>query len=135
MQLYSPPSNSIKLKVNSAGNVLPFFFLCTLSVINALVNKQVSYAELIFINVSVAIIVYILDTKVLVNLETSKTILYEKIENIKPEHAARLKSDLEHRTGLTINRLSIGKVDFLKDVAEVKIFYNQSEEIELYDND
>lgn len=111
------------------------FIAIGLSVANGLAGKQVSYVELIFINVIVAAIVYIMDIKFFVNLENSKTIIYEKIENIKPQNAQALKDDLEDRTGLHINRISIGKVDFLKDVAEIKIFYNQSEEADLLEND
>ena len=112
------------------------FISIGLSVVNGLSGKQISYAELLFINFIVVAIVYIMDTKVLVNLETTKTVIYEKIENIKPQNAAILKADLEERTGLTINRVSIGKVDFLKDIAEIKIFYNETESItELLEND
>ena len=111
------------------------FISIGLSVVNGLSGKQVSYAELLFINFIVVFIVYMMDTKLLVNLETSKTIVYEKIENIKPQNAQLLKQDLEERTGLTINRISIGKIDFLKDIAEIKIFYNEIEEAELLEND
>jgi len=112
------------------------FIAIGLSVVNGLSGKQVSYTELIFINVIVVAIVYIMDIKVLVNIETSKTIIYEKIENIKPQNATVLKADLEERTGLIINRISVGKVDFLKDVAEIKIFYNESDlHTELLEND
>lgn len=111
------------------------FIAIGLSVVNGLSGKQVSYVELIFINAIVVLIVYIMDIKVFVNIENSKTIVYEKIENIKPQNAQALKNDLEERTGLHINRISVGKVDFLKDVAEIKIFYNQSEESELLEND
>jgi hypothetical protein len=111
------------------------FIAIGLSVVNGLSGKQVSYAELLFINVIVVAIVYVMDIKVFVNLENSKTIVYEKIENIKPQNAQALKDDLEERTGLQINRVSVGKVDFLKDVAEIKIFYNASEEADLFEND
>ena len=59
--------------------------------------------------------------------EEDKTIVYEKIENIKPSRYNELLKDLEERTGLKINRVEIGKVDFLKDVAEVKIYYEDLE--------
>ncbi len=112
------------------------FISIGLSVVNGLSGKQISYAELLFINIIVVAIVYIMDSRVLVNLETSKTIIYEKIENIKPQNSEILKADLEERTGLAINRVSVGKVDFLKDVAEIKIFYNELEaSSELLEND
>ena len=39
-----------------------------------------------------------------------------------------MKADLETRTGLTINRLEIGKIDFLNDTAQVRIFYYADEQ-------
>jgi hypothetical protein len=57
--------------------------------------------------------------------EIDKLVIYEKIENIKPANNHLLIEDLEKRTGLKINRVEIGKIDFLKDVAEVKIFFNE----------
>jgi hypothetical protein len=112
------------------------FISIGLSVLNGLSGKQISYAELLFINLIVVVIVYIMDTKILVNVETSKSIVYEKIENIKPQNAAILKADLEERTGLIINRVSVGKIDFLKDVADIKIYFNESEShTELLEND
>ncbi len=99
------------------------FIAIGLSVVNALAGKQITYLELFFMNISVAFIVYIMEYWWLTRHETSKTIIYEKIENIKPENYERLKLDLEERTGLKINKVQIGNVDFLKDTAEVKIFY------------
>ena len=42
------------------------------------------------------------------------------VENMTDE---KLKSDLENRTGLNVNKVTIGDVDFLKDTANVTIFY------------
>ncbi len=111
------------------------FIAIGLSVINALSGKQVSYAELLFINTIVLIIVYLMENWWLVNTEVSKTIVYEKIENIKPENETILKQDLEQRTGLIINRVQVGKVDFLKDVAEVKIFFHNENQEDFSSNE
>ncbi len=107
------------------------FIAIGLSVVNALSGKQVSYAELFFINAVVLIIVFVMENWWLINTEVSKTIIYEKIENIKPANAAILKQDLETRTGLVINRIQVGKVDFLKDVAEIKIFFNHENQADI----
>jgi hypothetical protein len=45
---------------------------------------------------------------------------------IKPEFRMSLMADLEKRMGIKINRISIGKVDFLKDTAVIKIYYYES---------
>jgi hypothetical protein len=52
-----------------------------------------------------------------------KLIIYERIENVKPEKRDQLILDLKDRTGLEIHRLEIGKIDFLRDIAEIRIYY------------
>jgi len=108
------------------------FITIGLSVVNGLSGRQVSYSELLFINLAVVLIVYLLDTKLLVNLESSKTVIYEKINNIKPENYALLIEDLEERIGLKITKAEVGKVDFLKDIAEIKIYYYVDEDSSEY---
>jgi hypothetical protein len=99
------------------------FIVIGLSVINALANKKVSYAELIFTNLAVVAVVYLLERIWLLKHEGSKLITYEKIDLIKPENYQLLLEDLKERTGLEINRAEVGKINFLRDTAEVKIFY------------
>jgi hypothetical protein len=55
--------------------------------------------------------------------ESSKTIVYEKIELIKPQNQKKFIADLEKRTGLKISRVEIGKINFLRDTADVTIYY------------
>ncbi|MFW6222092.1 MAG: DUF4956 domain-containing protein [Bacteroidota bacterium] len=100
------------------------FLVIGISVINALANKKVSYAELIFTNVMVVASTFILEKVWLLKHESSKVIVYEKIDLIKPENYLALIDDLQLRTGIRlINRAEVGKIDFLRDVAQVKIFY------------
>ncbi len=111
------------------------FIAIGLSVVNSLSGRQVSYAELFFINIIVLIIVFVMENWWLINTQASKTVIYEKIENIKPEKADVLKRDLEERTGLVIDRVQVGKVDFLKDVAEVKIFFKHENQADINGNE
>jgi hypothetical protein len=60
--------------------------------------------------------------------ETRKTVTYERIDLIKPEKAAEMKKDLENRTGLSLNRFEIGKIDFLNDTAQVRVYYYAEEQ-------
>jgi hypothetical protein len=99
------------------------FIIIGLSVINALSNKKVSYAELLFTNMAIIAIVWGLERLWLLKNETSKKIVFEKIDLIKPENYSLLMKDLEDRTGLIINRVEVGKINFLRDTAEVKIYY------------
>jgi hypothetical protein len=84
------------------------------------------YYEFIFIsvvNAFVLLLTYLLESNVLMKQETAKQIIYENIELIKPEKRIELMTDLELRTGQKINRISIGKIDFLRDTALIKIYF------------
>ncbi len=99
------------------------FLLIGVSVINALANKKISWAELVFTNLIIIFIIWGLEKIWLVRHESSKQVVYEKIDMIKPHRRADLLKDLEERTGLKINRIEIGKIDFLRDTARLIIYY------------
>ena len=99
------------------------FLVIGISVINALANRKVSYAELLFTNLAVLLTTYFLERVFLLKHESRKVINYENVELVKPERREELKRDLEERTGLTINRLEIGRIDYLRDSARVFIYY------------
>lgn len=109
------------------------FVVIGISVINALANSKTSYIELFFINAFVVGITFFLERVWLIKHESSKIILYEKIELIKPQLRHELIKDLEERTGIKINRVSIGKINFLRDTAQVVIYYYDSEQQSISD--
>jgi len=104
------------------------FIVIGVSVINSLANNKMSYAELAFVNVSIMAVTFGLERIWLLKHESRKVITYEKIELIKPNRSAELRADLEERTGLVINRIQIGKIDFLRDVAQVYVYFYESEQ-------
>jgi len=104
------------------------FLIIGLSVVNSLASKQISVIELATINVTVVALLYGLEYLWLVKHLTRKTINYERIDLITPDKYEEMKADLETRTGLTINRVEIGKIDFLNDTAQVRIFYYSDEQ-------
>ncbi len=96
------------------------FVFIALGLISAI---QLEYYELGIINGIVVISTFVLDGNLIFKREFSKSIVYENIELIKPEHSAALLEDLRKRTGLNIHRISIGRIDFLKDTTRIKIYY------------
>jgi hypothetical protein len=103
------------------------FLIIGISVINALANTA-SISEIIFTNLIIVLITYGLEKKWLLRHESSKRIIYEKINLIKPEHHNELIDDLQLRTGITrISRIELGEVDFLKDVCRITIFFETSD--------
>jgi hypothetical protein len=99
------------------------FIIIGISAINALANKKVSYTELLFTNLAVIAVTFGLEKLWLLKHESRKTIIYEKIDLIKPENYQLLLEDLEKRTGLKINRVEVGRINFLRDAARVIIYY------------
>ena len=99
------------------------FLVIGVSVINSLANKRVSYAELLLTNSAIVFITYLLEKVFLMKTETKKLIFYEKVELIKPDMRAELIADLEERTGLTIHRVEIERIDYLRDAARIYIYY------------
>jgi hypothetical protein len=99
------------------------FLIIGVSVVNSLASNQISVAEMAIINVSVIALTYGLENLWLIKHETRKTINYERIDLIIPEKYDEMKADLIKRTGININRFEIGKIDFLTDTAQVRIYY------------
>lgn len=81
------------------------------------------YIFLIGLNAIIFTIIYLLESNVFIKRESVKLVNYEKIENIKSENQNLLLEDLKQRTGINIHRISIQKIDFLKDSAQIKIYF------------
>ena len=106
------------------------FLIIGISVINALANTA-SISEIVFTNLILIIITYGLEKKWLLKHESSKSIIYEKINFILPEYHKELLEDLQKRTGIRkISRVEIGEVDFLKDVCRLIIFFETSDRMD-----
>lgn len=100
------------------------FIVIGISVINALTNKKVSYTELMFTNGIILTGLWLLEKRLSLKQESSITLIYEKIENIHMIKQTDLMEDLKKRTGIDIKRYEIQKIDFLRDVAEITLYFN-----------
>ncbi len=103
------------------------FLVIGISVVNALSNKKISYAELIFANFLIVFITYGMERLWLLRHQSRKNITYEKIELIVPEKRAELIADLKKRTGIDIVRVEVRRIDFLRDTANLRIFYYEED--------
>ena len=100
------------------------FIVIGLSMINSLANKSISWMEILLANSIITIITYLIDRVWFSTIEQTKSILYEKIDLIKPENEQNLIEDLKLRTGLNITSVKIEKVDFLRDTAQITIYHH-----------
>jgi hypothetical protein len=88
-----------------------------------------SYMELLIANVSVVMALYLIERVWLLKQETHQKIIYHNIENTKPENREILKSDIENLTGLQINRMEIGNINFSMGTAVINIYYYKQKQL------
>ena len=91
-------------------------------------REIIAMSELLLTNLLFVVIVWLAEGKKFAKGLSSKYIRYDKIDLILPEKREELIADLHARTGLEITSVSIGSIDFLKDMALIKIYYNTDEE-------
>ncbi len=110
------------------------FIVIGLSVINSLASNKISMTELGIINSFILTLTYVMEYVWLLKHETRKSIVFENINLIDMGKQEELKQEIERRTGLNINRVEVGKINYLDDTAQVRIYY-YSEEQEFSDFD
>jgi hypothetical protein len=110
------------------------FVVIGIAVINALANKKVTHVELLLSNLGIVAATFALERLFLLKHETQKSIIYERIDLIVPDRYEELVADLKVRTGLNINRVEIGRIDFLRDVAWLMIYYYESDQTHSYED-
>lgn len=99
------------------------FIIIAVALVNAMSTKKVSVAEIAFANIMILVMIYTLENIWLMRHESTRTIVYEKIDLIKPENYSLLLQDLRERTGLNVHRAEIKNTDFQTDTARITIFY------------
>ncbi len=102
------------------------FVVIGISVINALSNEQVSYLELLFANLSVVIISFLVEHVKHVEKELYTTIVYNNADLVTPDKEKELIDDLEAKTGLKISHIEISSVDYVQSTAKIKVFFFKS---------
>ncbi len=110
------------------------FVIIGISVINALSNGTNSTAELLITNAIFVILTWLMETKHLLKHTSSKAIIYERLDLLKPNMHQALLYDLRDRTGLNVTRFEIGQIDFKKKIAYIKVFYPGNGDINTADN-
>lgn len=98
------------------------FAVITIAVLNAIITESITNGMLFAVNACIFVLIFLLD-KVFGEKLKAQYIVYEKIENIKPESYDALLEDLISRTGLDIRKVEMSDINFLNDTIKVKIYY------------
>ena len=107
------------------------FVVVCLSVVHAIVEpfgvdntgKMVGTPLIELLIIDVITIVVIMFFERFLKVVASKLVQYDRIELIKPERREELIADLEERLGLKVIAVRVGAVDFLRDMAVLRVYY------------
>ena len=99
------------------------FVLIGVSIINALSNHKVSYAELLLSNLIILFSCWLFDSRLIKKHSSSKIIMYDNMKLIHTDMETELKEDIEARLGIEIIKIEVGTVDLLKDSAMLNVSY------------
>ena len=107
------------------------FVVVCLSVVHAIAEpfgvdntgKMVGTPLIELLIIDVITIVVIMFFERFLKVVASKLVQYDRIELIKPELREELISDLEERLGLKVIAVRVGAVDFLRDMAVLRVYY------------
>ena len=96
------------------------FIIIALAVVNA-IAEGVPMLELVITNLIVAVAVWVCEH----NLKPlpTKFIQYDRMELITPDKRKELKADIEKRVGVKVIKLEVGAIDFIRDMAMIRIVY------------
>lgn len=98
------------------------FVVMGLSIINGQALTT-SYIELLITNLLVILAIWAFEGNKHSKQLNEKVILYDKIDLVKRDREDDLKADLEARTGIKIEKMEVGHIDYLRDAAFIKIWY------------
>lgn len=103
------------------------FVIIAVSVINALA-VTLSYAELILTNLIFLLCIRFSENLPWLKHISEKLVVYDRIELITPDRHEELTDDLKKRLGISITKVEVGAVDFLRDTAMIKVYYEDKAE-------
>jgi hypothetical protein len=103
---------------------MTYLFLCiAIGLISAVSTG--SLIMLILIIGFIVVVTFLLESGLMLKNRSFIQINFDRADLVHPDRRADLKTELERRTGLSINHIEIGEIDYLKDCALIKIYYDQ----------
>ena len=104
------------------------FVLMSLPVMNSSGMLQTAWLQLLIANAVIALVLWLLEKESGFEYQLPRHVVYEKIELIQPSRQAEMVADLEARTGRKVERVEVGKIDFLKDTADLRVYFAKEDQ-------
>jgi len=99
------------------------FMIVGISAINALLRVDECLQWIVMVNLVVIGLTWLLERLYFANRLAGRTITFGNTELLKPDRHARLLMELKDLTGLDVVRFEIGKVDYVKKLARIRIYF------------
>ncbi len=103
------------------------FVVIALPVINAMLMKGSDLPMLALVDGIVVAVLWLLEREWGFHYESRKSVRYDRIDLISPQHRDELLADLRQRTGLPVKRVEIGHLNLLNDTAELRVYFDESD--------
>lgn len=107
----------------SIKNLTYLFMVIAIGLLSAIAKG--SWEEILFYNSIILIAVYFLESGLFSKNENSKLIIYDNTTLLSPDKRDELLNDLKHRTGYTIKKVEIERIDFLRDSAILRVYFEE----------
>jgi len=104
------------------------FIIAAMPVMNSIGVDGSQSLQLVAANVAILIIMWVLEREWGFHYEQSRRLVYEKIDLIRPDRREELLADLEARVGVKVKQVTIGKVNFMRDTANLTIYFDDPTE-------
>ena len=110
----------------AARDMTYLFMSITIGLISSI--NQGSVLEILIVNGIIVLAAFLIEGNILIRPEFVKTIEYENVELIRPDRRPELIEDLRKRTGLPVHKIDVRRIDYLRDIAVIKIYYHSARE-------
>jgi hypothetical protein len=104
------------------------FVLMSLPVMNSSGMLQTAWPQLLIANTVIILVLWLLEKEWGFEYQLPRHVVYEKIELIQPSRQSEMVADLEARTGRKVERVEVGKIDFLKDTADLRVYFAKEDQ-------
>jgi hypothetical protein len=99
------------------------FLSIAFGLLNALISAN--WYEILLIDLLILGFIIVFESKWVANHESSKKIIYDRLDLLAKSDKTDLLLDLSKRTGYSVTKVEVESMDLLKDVAMLVIYYKE----------
>jgi hypothetical protein len=103
------------------------FIVIGIAILNAVANKKISLAELVTVDVVIVAVTMIAELPPRDRGARAAPILYDNLPLLAPGRETELYADLKRRTGFTVHKVQVHRIDLLRDAAEITAYFGKAE--------